>query len=117
MEAHLVNDSFKCFKLPNQRLAERRPPDSKCCLHIGQFDADEEIVPFVEATLKTCQDAKAIREQHIKNSKFNVIVLPTEIDGVMGYHPSCYKYYRAIYRHMCERPLKKGMLLFFLFNA
>lgn len=79
-------------------LLERKliEPNTKCCLHISEYDTDEKIIPFTETSLKTCRNKKAIRDQHIRNSKFNVIVLPTEIDGVIGYHPSCYRIYRAV---------------------
>lgn len=37
-----------------------------------------------------------IRQNATKRSKYGQIVLPTEIDGIFGYHSSCYKTFTAI---------------------
>lgn len=59
------------------------------------YDNDEILIPFVEATLKKCQESAAKRAQYCRKSKYNKIVLPAEIDGVIGYHPQCYKGFNA----------------------
>lgn len=68
--------------------------DLKCVLHTGNDDA--KIILFTRETLEKCWETKRLREETKKRkSKFDKIVLPTELDGVSGYHPQCYKYFQS----------------------
>lgn len=66
--------------------------DLKCVLHTG--DVKGKIILFTEDTLKNCKDKKEIRDAtKKKKSKFDVIELPEEPDGISGYHAQCYRYF------------------------
>lgn len=66
-------------------------------LHVDQCESKENIIPFTEATLQRCTEKKELRERaRKKKSKYDVIVLPGKVDGVSGYHASCYRYFCSI---------------------
>lgn len=79
----------------------------RCCLHIGEGNSKEKIVVFTEETLQRCYEKKSIRDRNKKKkSKFDAIVLPERSDGIVGYHPSCSRYYcsvreRKSHFHVC----------------
>lgn len=74
-------------------------PDTghKCWLHVGQSLPKENIIPFTDETLKHCVKKKELREKKKKKkSKYDIIVLPEKVDGISGYHASCYRYFCSI---------------------
>lgn len=47
--------------------------------------------------MQNCYSKKAIRDKSkTRKSKFDSIVLPTELNGIDGYHASCYRYFCAV---------------------
>lgn len=79
-------------------LNEKNVLQMKCVLHIDKHvDPNEKIIAFTDKKLQICIEKKAIRDsKKKKDSKYDQIVLPTQIDGVSGYHAKCFKYYRSI---------------------
>lgn len=66
----------------------------QCVLHTGNDSGN--IILFTHETLQKCWETKRLRDETKKRkSKFDKIVLPTEPDGVSGYHPQCYKYFQS----------------------
>lgn len=71
--------------------------EKQCCLHIGNSHSKESKMIFTEETLQNCHAKKAIRDKSkARKSKFDSIVLPTEPNGIDGYHASCYRYFCAV---------------------
>lgn len=57
----------------------------------------EKIILFTEATLENCRQKKELRLKLQKRaSKFDKITLPSNVDGLCGYHRLCYKYFCSI---------------------
>lgn len=65
-------------------------------MHATPSPVYEAITPFTDQSLKICIQKQKLREEQVKNSKYNTIVLPENADGVCGYHRGCYKYFTAI---------------------
>lgn len=71
--------------------------DKRCWLHIGQSHSKENVIAFTEETLRNCYARKESRDStKRKKSKYDVIVLPKEVDGTAGYHATCYRYFCLI---------------------
>lgn len=68
-----------------------------CVLHIGaSYDEQEKVIPFTEIQLSHCHKKKEMRNAMVKKSKFDAIVLPIAVDGKLGYHARCLKYFGAV---------------------
>lgn len=64
---------------------------------MGHSVSKEIILPFTHETLLNCQQKKELRDNaKKKKSKFDAIVLPEQVDGLAGYHASCYRYFCAV---------------------
>lgn len=69
----------------------------RCVLHIGSSISTEKIIPFTEQTLQKCFMKKAIRDENSKKkSKYDAIKLPQSVDGIVGYHATCFRYYCSV---------------------
>lgn len=70
----------------------------KCVLHTDKtVDPTENVIPFTTDSIQICHDKKSIRDKKKKRkSKFDKIVLPTEVDESSGYHARCYKYFCSV---------------------
>lgn len=68
----------------------------KCWLHVTGDNIDEPITLFTNESLKLCKEKQLIRLGTISKSKYKDIVLPNAADGIVGYHKSCYKYFKAV---------------------
>lgn len=66
-----------------------------CLLHAVAHKVYESIAPFTAQTLVICEAKHNIHSQRPR-SKYKRIILPTHVDGVSGYHPSCYRYFTAV---------------------
>lgn len=66
--------------------------DSRCLL-CSALVVGGKIILFKESTLKKCHDIYQARAG--TTSKWSKVTLPSEPDGVSGYHVKCYKSYTA----------------------
>lgn len=61
------------------------------------YDVNEKVVLFTEESLQNCHTKKEIRDSLKKRpSKFDTITLPLTIDGKVGYHTRCYRYFCSV---------------------
>lgn len=67
-----------------------------CVLNKNCKDYKEKVIIFTESKLEYCREKRNIRNQTKKRKpKFDDIVLPETPNGILGYHPTCYRYFTA----------------------
>ena len=57
---------------------------------------DDGITLFNKETFKKCSDVLRVRVAY--KFKYNEVILPTTLDGISGYHTTCYKTFTALKR-------------------
>lgn len=84
-------------------------PNLQCVLHIAGSESIGRIIPFTILSLQNCRNIQKNRMK-FKNSKYSHVVLPTRIDGTVGYHSTCYKLYSSVGNFIPKKIKQKYML-------
>ncbi|XP_063977427.1 uncharacterized protein LOC135162657 [Diachasmimorpha longicaudata] len=64
------------------------------CVVCGEHRNGRRVLVFTETSLQRCKKVLQVRKK--RKLKFGSVILPSCVNNIDGYHPTCYKYFTAL---------------------